>query len=124
MQRKKLFFGVGAISVLIVLIVGMTLLSKSVVAPTERSRGTCGIENCHGLEVTCGWNPVQTCTAMYELGDRCRKFVSCQAQYGECNLISTLAFDRCKTCVEECDTHYHDDAIKLFRCEGTCANFQ
>lgn len=62
----------------------------------------CGLENCHGLELSCGPNAPEVCTEVYQLGDFCRQYASCQVVDGECQLDISAEFDLCKACVEDC----------------------
>ena len=84
--------------------------------------GVCGIQNCHGLEITCGPNVPEACDMMYASGDICRQFASCQTTSGQCGLTKTPKFDTCKSCVEKCVQDFKEDSIKLSQCEGSCAN--
>lgn len=88
---------------------------------TQNNSGKCGIENCHGLDISCGPNIAQICDEMFMVGDQCRKYVSCQTKDGECQLISSSEFDGCKSCVEECKNLYKDDGVNLFECAGKCS---
>ncbi|MCX6800926.1 MAG: hypothetical protein NTZ73_01945 [Candidatus Diapherotrites archaeon] len=84
----------------------------------------CGITNCHGLDVTCGFvTKPQACTAVYELGDRCRKYASCGTINGECLHKLEKKFEQCKSCVEKCKDEFGNDPgnyINLFKCEAKC----
>jgi|SRR3989344_8316903 len=82
--------------------------------------GKCGIENCYGLDITCGPNIPDACTMMYAAGDNCRQFASCQNIDSQCRLEKTPQFDKCKSCVEKCELDYKDDQIKFFECESKC----
>jgi hypothetical protein len=77
----------------------------------------CGIESCQGLEITCGPNVPQVCTAMYRLGDFCRAYVRCEVVDKECRLITDERFLPCKACVEACSGSAGPDA---FKCEAMC----
>jgi hypothetical protein len=83
----------------------------------------CGIENCHGLDITCGSNVPEACTEIYMAGDNCRQFASCEIIDGDCQLVTTEKFESCKACVEQCEEDYADDQIKFFQCESQCAMF-
>jgi len=80
----------------------------------------CGIENCHGLDITCGPNVAEVCTEMYQAGDNCRQFASCQIVEGKCTLQKSADFDSCKSCVQNCQQANPDDPIKFFDCESKC----
>ena len=79
----------------------------------------CGIESCHGLEITCGPNVPDVCTEMYAAGDNCRQYVECQIINGTCQLIKNVNFNSCKSCIMGC----YDiiDTIEFFECESECA---
>lgn len=79
---------------------------------------TCGVENCHGLEVSCGPNLPLVCTETYEVGDRCRQYASCQIVSGNCSLVEGKEFNDCKTCVEACTEK--KDSRDIYRCENQC----
>ena len=81
----------------------------------------CGIENCHGLDITCGPNVPDACTMIYMAGDNCRQFVSCRTINGQCKLEATPKFESCKSCVEKCELDYKDSQIGFFECESKCA---
>ncbi len=81
---------------------------------------TCGIENCHGLDIVCGSNPAQMCTEMYQLGDRCRQFATCGVVNGSCKQIEDTQFTACKTCVQACEKKFPNDPEQVFQCENTC----
>lgn len=81
----------------------------------------CGIENCHGLEITCGSNVPEACDYRYEAGDRCRQFISCQFIDGKCQLVKSPEFEKCRSCVEECRRNFPDDQSQFFACESECA---
>ena len=94
--------------------------NKPIKLPPQIS-GKCGIESCHGLDITCGPNVPDYCTYEYQAGDRCRQFVSCQTVGGQCRVEKSPKFDSCKTCVEKCEREFPDDQIKFFACESKCA---
>jgi len=81
----------------------------------------CGIENCHGLDITCGPNIPQTCTFEYQLGDRCREFAKCEIIEGKCQLVKSQKFTDCKTCVEGCLKKHQNNTVELLRCEEKCS---
>ena len=80
----------------------------------------CGIENCHGLDIICGENVPDECTAIYKFGDRCRQYVKCEIVDGECILVEGREFKECKLCVQKCQEAFKDDIIESFRCESQC----
>jgi hypothetical protein len=85
-----------------------------------KKEAKCGIENCHGLDIVCGSSPAEMCTAMYQVGDRCRQFAKCEIIDSSCQLIQNDDFNNCKICVEECINKYADDPNELFLCESSC----
>lgn len=74
----------------------------------------CCIQECHGLEISCGPNVPKACTAIYMLGDFCRSYASCNES---CMLVESSKFLTCKACVTECN---NKDSIDSFDCENTC----
>ncbi|MBU1164183.1 hypothetical protein KKA15_01300 [Patescibacteria group bacterium] len=78
----------------------------------------CAIENCHGLDIVCGPNPPDACTAVYKLGDFCRQFAQCEIVGSECEFAESHMFMGCKSCVEKCEQEA--DGQKAFECEDTC----
>ena len=87
---------------------------------TDNSIKTCGIENCHGMEIICGSKPAEVCTAMYQLGDKCRQYAKCSLQESTCQQEKNPQFTNCKNCVESCLEKYKKDQIKIFKCENQC----
>ncbi len=81
----------------------------------------CGIENCHGLEISCGPNIAEMCTLVYVAGDSCRQFASCAVIDGECQVLAEPEFEICKNCVEDCEKQFAEDPNKFFECESQCA---
>ncbi len=81
----------------------------------------CGIENCHGLEISCGANIPEACTMIYMPGDNCRQFAACEVIAGKCQLVVTDEFEACKTCVQQCEQNFLDDQMEFFQCESKCA---
>ncbi len=80
----------------------------------------CGIENCHGLDITCGPNVPEICDLMYGAGDNCRQYASCQKTNGQCQLVKTNKFNDCKFCVEKCEQNFKNNQIDFFQCESKC----
>jgi len=92
---------------------------KPIKLPPQIS-GKCGMENCHGLEITCGPKVPEACDMAYAAGDNCRKQASCQIIDGKCQLVKNQKFDDCKSCVEKCEHNYKNDLVRLFGCESKC----
>lgn len=80
----------------------------------------CGIENCHGLDIVCGSNVPEACTMMYQIGDNCRQFATCEIIEGYCQHTYSKKFADCKTCVEKCIADNQNDNIDMFACESKC----
>lgn len=84
------------------------------------SREPCGIQNCHGMEISCGPNVVEMCTMEYQLGDKCRGLASCQNINGSCSVVKQEGYTKCVSCVEECNRTAGSDPMKAFECESRC----
>lgn len=85
--------------------------------PTSVSLSGCGFTSCHGLDLACGSNPPQVCTAMYQLGDKCRQYAYCSNAGNSCTLVTTPEYDKCKSCIEHCGGA---DTNEIFLCEENC----
>jgi hypothetical protein len=83
------------------------------------SSGECGVANCHGLDIECG-TPVQMCTEVYQLGDKCRQYAKCGKVNGKCQQIEGQQFNSCKSCVQKCEKDFPNDAEKALDCESMC----
>jgi len=81
---------------------------------------SCGIENCHGLDIVCGEKPAEICTEMYQLGDRCRQFAECGMVNGGCRQIENSQFTLCRSCALKCEKDFPNDPGKAFTCESKC----
>lgn len=79
----------------------------------------CYVQGCHGLDFTCDNQEVQMCDLMYQIGDGCRQYASCEKVEGSCMPKYTTEFTACKTCVEECMEKYGDNP-EVFQCESQC----
>jgi hypothetical protein len=90
------------------------------IKPTSEGEQKCGIENCHGLDISCGPNVPDFCTFIYKLGDGCRRYARCQVINGRCQLVKDKKFDQCKSCVEKCWQDFKDETIKMSQCESGC----
>ena len=77
----------------------------------------CGFTSCHGPDVACGNNPPQACTAIYQIGDKCRQYAYCSAANGSCTLVGSPAFDACKNCIARCGGA---DSTEILTCEEKC----
>ena len=87
----------------------------------ETQEEKCGIENCHGLDITCGPNIPDACTEIYMIGDGCRQYAKCEIINGKCQLVQNKKFEDCKSCVEKCSEDFKNDPIKLSQCAYKCA---
>jgi len=128
MNNKNLIYGFIAF----LFVVGLSLffwnnyqiqvqerLTKPIKLPPQLS-GKCGIESCHGLDITCGPNVPEACDLMYIGGDNCRQYASCQIVDKKCQLVKNQKFNDCKSCVDKCSVDFKDDQIKFFECESKC----
>jgi len=129
MKNKNLIYGIIITFVLVVFAIFIwnnyqiqiqERPNKPIKMPPQIS-GECGIEQCHGLDITCGPNVPEACTMIYMAGDNCRQFVSCQTIDGQCQRNKSPRFDSCKACVEKCERDYSGDQIQFFECESSCA---
>ncbi|MFH1046704.1 MAG: hypothetical protein V1738_00210 [Patescibacteria group bacterium] len=88
---------------------------------TDSTGGSrCEVENCHGMDIVCGPNPPDACTAMYAIGDKCLQYAQCGMMNGECQQIGNPQFTQCKSCIQACIDTHKDDAMKQFECESEC----
>lgn len=80
----------------------------------------CYLENCHGLEIKCGFKKPEYCTMEYALGDGCRRYASCEVIKGKCQPVYKPEFERCKDCVLGCQKRNLNNPEKIFQCESDC----
>jgi hypothetical protein len=80
----------------------------------------CGVENCHGMEISCGPNIAEICTMQYMLGDKCRNLASCRNVNGSCTVVQQPGYTNCTSCVEQCNRTAGSDPVKAFECESRC----
>ena len=100
---------------LAVLIVSIVLLDNFL-----QQELLCGVEQCHGMELTCGKNVPDACTALYQAGDFCRQyFAGCEAVNGICmkkvNASADSQFSVCKTCISDCT-----NSPEAIDCDSKC----
>jgi hypothetical protein len=90
-------------------------------SPITCTSGACALQTCHGFNnISCGSNPPDVCTEMYEVGDKCLQYAKCGVQNGKCQQIQNPQFTECKSCVQKCiDTNKNNNS-KLFECESKC----
>ena len=100
-------------------VIGWFLSSYQTKIPTQIS-AKCGLEGCHGLDVTCGSKVAEMCDEMYALGDGCRQFVKCGKTDGACQMVESEKFLSCKSCVKECQVKFTDEDIAMSQCESGC----
>lgn len=101
----------------------LVLILIILVACCIQQEQKCGIEQCHGLDLTCGSNVPDACTEIYKFGDFCRSyFPGCEVLNGECvkstDVSADLNFFKCKSCVDQCEAL--DDPTEAFECEDGC----
>jgi len=80
----------------------------------------CGIQSCHGLEISCGPDVPEMCTMEYQGGDNCRQFAACQVIDGQCTQVDSPRFEACKACVQQCEQDAAGDGTQFFACESQC----
>ncbi|HET6581652.1 MAG TPA: hypothetical protein VFG36_07210 [Methanoregula sp.] len=79
---------------------GETPVAETTPEPTLSP--VCEFTSCHGLDLQ-GWpNPHQACTAVYQLGDKCRKYAFCSKVNTTCQLVTIPQFDTCRSCTGKC----------------------
>ena len=91
-------------------------------APAETpGPSACGFSTCHGSDLACSTNAPQICTAMYQIGDKCRRYASCDTSGGSCTLVtSNPKFATCKACAEHCQIQAGADSLAAMTCEEKC----
>ena len=77
----------------------------------------CVTTNCHGKEVTCGFGEPLACTAVYQIGDLCRQYVSCEVREGVCTQNASPKYSECVDCINKCEAK---DEIEAFQCDEAC----
>ncbi len=106
----------------VILILGIAIIAIAFILVHFKDNGVtvggkCGIENCHGLDISCGPNVPDACTAIYMLGDFCREYAKCEVVDGQCTFVESDYFKVCKACVDKCNQKSGQDA---FACEQQC----
>jgi len=97
-----------------------TAVPETMGIPATTEPVSCGLMNCHGLDLACGTNPPEVCTTEYKLGDRCRQYVHCESSGETCTLVKDAGFNTCKTCVEKCELRAGDNTLTAMSCEEKC----
>lgn len=126
--QKIILLSVLALLVLVSLILAYVFYSKQNYNGTPKlnrflisKKQRCGLENCHGLELQCGTNIPKSCDLMYQLGDGCREYASCEISDGKCQPKKERRFELCKNCVLECQRKFeNEESDKLLECENIC----
>jgi len=121
-MKKSLMITLPGFAVMFMLIAGC--ISPQPVPPVQPvvttitvSPSACGFTNCHGLNLACGPNPPEVCTAIYQIGDKCRQYAYCSTTGGTCRLVTTPQFNACRTCIEKCGGA---DPAEILSCEEKC----
>ena len=125
-MKRSFIISISCIAVLAILVAGCISSPQDgtvppvslVVTPSPPApSATCGFTSCHGLNLACGLNPPQFCTADYQLGDKCRQFAYCNSTPDACMLVTTAQFESCKSCIDKCAGA---DPAEIFSCEEKC----
>jgi hypothetical protein len=124
-MKKTVYISITGSIVLVILVAGcISPLPGGQVPPVSPvvttitvSPSACGITSCHGLNLACGPNPPEVCTAIYQIGDKCRQYAYCSTTGGTCSLVTTPQFNACKTCIEKCGGA---DPAEILSCEEKC----
>jgi len=123
-MKKLLLLLTICIAVLTVLVAGCTSPQNDDLVPpvfpvvtTVTPSSTCGFTSCHGLNLACGPNPPEICTAVYQVGDKCRQYAYCSNTGGTCSLVTTPRFSSCRSCIEKCGG---GDPAEILSCEEKC----
>ena len=114
---NKIFYWMAAIFIVVILALIILTFTNFKPGITEAK---CGIENCHGMDLDCGPNVPEACTAMYMLGDKCRQYAWCENVEGQCSLVENKTFETCKSCVNKCSQDNSNDPVAVFQCESSC----
>jgi hypothetical protein len=118
------------INYLILILCGIIILAITIFLiyylnkKSDQQNSVCEIEQCHGLDLTCGKNAPQMCTMIYELGDICRQYISCHNTNGKCANVKEKEFTQCKSCIKECQNTFssESDITKVWSCTNKCSN--
>ena len=134
MKHPAIISGIcGLLLIAALITAGCTLTSGGKVTPTPvpttlpttlpvetPGLSTCGFTTCHGLDLACSTNAPQMCTALYQIGDKCRQFARCDTSGGSCTLVVEPKFTACKACSEQCQIAAGPDSLAAFSCEEKC----
>lgn len=109
---------------LVIIIAVISLLTILIFSRTPDNKPmVCEMQNCHGLDISCGPDAPEVCTMIYQAGDGCRQFASCQIVNEDCKPILSEEFNKCKQCVQDCYKKYPSDDLEttdFFECESQC----
>ena len=90
-------------------------------SPITCTPGACALQTCHGFNnISCGSNPPDVCTEMYEVGDKCLQYAKCGIKDNKCQPIENSEFTQCKSCVQKCIDDNKNNDQKEFECENKC----
>lgn len=119
---KQLKAPLIAVVVLLIVGSGLYLLNKYRTRTFTQGIyvGKCDVQECHGVNLTCGRNVPDACTEMYQVGDGCRNFFACTVRKGSCVAAENPRFDICKSCITECEKKHGQDAEAVFQCDSQC----
>ncbi|MEN7982591.1 MAG: hypothetical protein ABFQ65_04035 [Nanoarchaeota archaeon] len=116
-MKQKYYWILGFVFLIgLILIFNYSIKDNTPNPPLETDK-KCGIENCHGIDITCGSEIPEFCTEIYMIGDFCREFAQCEIIGGTCQLTENSKFNECKSCVEKCNELIGPEA---FACENNC----
>jgi len=98
----------------------------AIVTPTEvPTASACGIENCHGIPLQCGANVAASCSSnnvaedLYA-SDQCRKYASCQIVGSTCQAVTDSKYDKCVSCIKNCENSFPNNQNQLIDCSQSC----
>jgi hypothetical protein len=117
MLRGKIAYHLGTAALLVIVIAGFFAFYL------PRASKPCVVENCHGLEIECGTREPDACTEIYEIGDVCRQYASCERVANSCRPVEDSDFDTCKSCVEGCIADFGGNESEVLLCESGCASY-
>lgn len=120
MKQLKVYLAI--LLILVAALVGGIAVRKGRVGsfPIPFVNQACGIQECHGMDLTCGPNVPEACTEIFMVGDGCRQFLSCATISGSCQALGLDKFNTCKTCIQECQARYRDDPVGASECDSEC----
>lgn len=106
--------GIPSLIIIVIAALIIVAIAQQFVVPSDM----CGVQNCHGLQVSCGPNIPDACTQEYQLGDACRPFMKCAVTQGSCQQVEIPHYQQCRDCVEQCLQDFHGE--DRFACEANC----